>query len=219
MKTFKGQLFHGRAIIISIILLLSIVANASAAKYIIQFGGSFGLHYLPDSINVFVGDTIQWQGNFTMHPLSSTSVPVGAVSFHQGSSDVFDYVITVEGAYLYQCDVHFSSGMKGKFFASALTGVKNTRTSSLPNTFRLWQNFPNPFNPTTTISFDIPSPTHVSIKVYNLIGEEVAKIVDENMGAGSYSKSLNAASLTSGVYFYQLNAGQFSETRKFVLLK
>jgi plastocyanin len=198
---------------------LAMVTNTYAARYFVQFGGSFGLTYSPDSILVFVGDTIRWQGNFAMHPLSSTSVPPGAVSFHQASSDVFDYVVTVAGTYLYQCDFHFSSGMKGKIIALGTSGVNNTYTSMQPDAFRLRQNFPNPFNPSTTISFDIPSPTHVSIKVYNLIGEMIATIADENMSAGSYSMVWNAASIPSGVYFYRLNAGQFTQTRKLMVLK
>jgi plastocyanin len=198
---------------------LMVATNANAAKYIIQFGGSFGLNYVPDSINVLVGDTIQWQGSFSFHPLSSTSVPSGAASFSQSSGSVFDYIVTAAGTYLYQCDFHVSSGMAGKFIATGTADVKNSRTSFQPDAFRLQQNFPNPFNPATTISFDIPFSTHVSIKVYNLIGEVVATIVNENMSAGSYSKIWNAASIPSGVYFYQLHAGQFIETRKFVLLK
>ena len=208
-----------RILIIFGVTCLTIVANSNAAKYIIQFGGTFGFNYVPDSINVVTGDTIQWQGNFTMHPLSSTSVPVGAASFGQTSGDVFDYVVVAEGTYSYQCNIHFSIGMIGKFIATNPTGVENTKTSIRPAVFKLEQNFPNPFNPATRISFDIPSPAHVTLKVYNLIGEEVAKIVDRNMNAGSYSTTWNAASLPSGVYFYRLDAGQFSDTRKLVLLK
>jgi hypothetical protein len=154
-----------------------------------------------------------------MHPLSSTSVPAGAQSFHQASGSVFSYPVTVTGMYLYQCDFHVSLGMTGSFNASAVTGIKSDRTSFQPDAFRLEQNYPNPFNPTTTISFDIPFQTYVSIKVYNLIGREVAALVSENMAAGSYSKTWNAASIPSGVYFYRLQTGSFTDTRKLVLLK
>jgi plastocyanin len=203
----------------AVIALSLMTGNAYATRHIIQFGGSFGLKYVPDSIEVQVGDTIQWQGNFTMHPLSSTSVPPGAASFTQSSSDVFNYVVTIEGTYLYQCNIHFSLGMVGKFIATALTGVGHGANKALPAAFRLHQNFPNPFNPTTNISFDVPYTAFVSLKIYNLIGEEVADIAKENMAAGSYSRIWDATSMPSGVYFYRLSAGQFTDTKKLILIK
>jgi plastocyanin len=206
-------------LILVTVVSLVFVPNANAARYIIQFGGSFGLNYVPNSLSVHVGDTVRWQGDFSMHPLSSTGVPVGALEFSQSSNDVFDYVVMVPGTYTYQCDFHSGLGMTGQFDASSTAGVKDANTSNLPDAFKLRQNFPNPFNPATTFSFDIPSMTHVSLKIYNLIGEEVATIVNENMSPGSYSKVWNAASMPSGVYFYKLQAGQFTGTRKLVLLK
>lgn len=212
--------------ILWIVLFLTTVPVAYATTHIIQFGGSFGLSYSPSSLNVSIGDTIKWEGDFSMHPLSSTSVPAGASSFHQGSGTVFTYVVTVAGTYLYQCDVHSASGMTGSFMALA-TGVENVQSSLRPTAFRLEQNFPNPFNPTTVRSFDLPVQAFVSMKVYNLIGQEVATIVNENMAAGSYSKIWNASSMPSGAYFYKLEArqtnggqaGTFTETKKLLLLK
>jgi hypothetical protein len=104
-------------------------------------------------------------------------------------------------------------------FSAPLTGIKNIQTSFQPDAFSLNQNFPNPFNPTTMISFDIPFQTTVSLKIYNLIGQEVATIANENMPAGSYSKMWNALSMSGGVYYYRLQAGAYSETKKLVLLK
>jgi plastocyanin len=194
------------------------VTVAHATTHIIQFGGSFGLHYSPNSLNVSVGDTIRWEGDFSMHPLSSTTIPVGGQSFHQTSGSVFSYSVIIAGTYLYQCDFHVGLGMTGSFSA-LLTGVENIQTSFQPDAFRLKQNFPNPFNPTTMISFDIPFQTTVSLKIYNLIGQEVATIANENMPAGSYSKMWNAISMSSGIYYYRLQAGAYSETKKLVLLK
>ncbi|MDR3627646.1 MAG: T9SS type A sorting domain-containing protein [Ignavibacteriaceae bacterium] len=204
-----------------ILLALFILATTAihATTYIVQFGGTFGLAYSPNSLNVFVGDTIKWQGDFSMHPLSSTSVPTGAVTFHQGSGSVFSYIVTTPGMYNYQCDFHFSAGMTGSFNALNLTNIKNNRTSFPKGTFRLEQNFPNPFNPTTLISFEIPFQAMVSITVYNLIGQKVATLVNENMTAGSYSKSWNAAAIPSGVYIYRLQAGALAATRKLILIK
>ncbi|MGD1046708.1 MAG: T9SS type A sorting domain-containing protein [Bacteroidota bacterium] len=89
----------------------------------------------------------------------------------------------------------------------------------LPTSYSLEQNFPNPFNPSTTISFNLPSKSFVSLKVYDLLGREVATIISEEMSAGNYSRQWNAAALTSGVYFYRLQAGSFAGTKKLVLLR
>jgi hypothetical protein len=88
-----------------------------------------------------------------------------------------------------------------------------------PKTFSLLQNYPNPFNPTTTISFNLSSRLFVSLNVFDLLGREVATIVSEEMSAGSYSLQWNAATMPSGVYFYRLQAGSFTETKRLVLLK
>ena len=90
---------------------------------------------------------------------------------------------------------------------------------SAPEQFALAQNYPNPFNPTTNISFTLPSKGFVSLKVFDMLGREVATIVSEEMSAGSYSKQWNAANISSGIYFYRLQAGSFTETKKLVLLR
>ncbi len=89
----------------------------------------------------------------------------------------------------------------------------------VPKEFALAQNYPNPFNPTTTISFAIPSKSFVSLKIFDILGREVATIVSEEMPAGSYSKQWNAANISSGIYFYILQTGAFTQTKKLILLK
>ena len=212
------QVFWKTASLVWMVIILA-VATLNAANHVVQFGGSFGFTYSPNSMNVSVGDTVIWQGDFVMHPLSSTSVPAGASSFHQASGSVFNYPVTVAGTYQFQCDFHFSIGMTGSFAASRATGVENDQASLHPDAFKLVQNYPNPFNPTTTISFDIPFQTFVSIRVFNLVGQEVATLVSENMAAGSYTKIWNAESMPSGIYFYQLQTKSFTDTKKLVLLK
>ncbi len=90
---------------------------------------------------------------------------------------------------------------------------------SLPQEFLLSQNYPNPFNPGTKISFAIPSQEFVTIKVYDILGREVATLVNDYKTAGTYAVEFNAARFASGVYFYQMQAGNFIETKKMVLLK
>lgn len=90
---------------------------------------------------------------------------------------------------------------------------------AVPNEYRLLQNYPNPFNPSTSISFDIVKQTYTLLKVYDVTGRLTAVLVNESLRAGSYKVELNAGNLSSGVYFYKLEAGNFIQTRKMVLLK
>ncbi len=107
-----------------------------------------------------------------------------------------------------------------------VTGIDDNKNENIPAEFSLEQNYPNPFNPSTTIRYSVGQTIHTSIKVYNVLGEEVAVLVDEVKPAGTYQISFNAAnvnnsgrSLASGVYFYKINAGNFSQTKKFILMK
>jgi hypothetical protein len=101
------------------------------------------------------------------------------------------------------------------------TDVNQDRFGSgaIPENFALKQNYPNPFNPSTRISFELPSESFVSLKVYDVLGKEVATLVSDKLAAGRYEVTFNGSQLTSGVYFYRLQAGSFIETRKLVLLR
>ncbi|HSW54416.1 MAG TPA: T9SS type A sorting domain-containing protein [Ignavibacteriaceae bacterium] len=85
--------------------------------------------------------------------------------------------------------------------------------------YNLQQNYPNPFNPTTTINYSIPKNGLVTIKVYDILGKEVAELVNETKEAGNYSVAFNASSLASGIYFYTLTSGNFTASKKLILLK
>ena len=89
----------------------------------------------------------------------------------------------------------------------------------VPAEFSLHQNYPNPFNPSTTINYKIPTAVIVSLKVYDVLGREVANLVNEEKPAGTYNITFNAGNFASGVYFYQLKAGNFVSTKKLVLMK
>ena len=89
----------------------------------------------------------------------------------------------------------------------------------VPREYALYQNYPNPFNPVTTIAFDLPQATEIELKVFNLLGREVATLVDQSLDAGAHHVNFDASALPSGLYFYRLEAGTFAQTRKLVLLK
>ncbi len=97
-------------------------------------------------------------------------------------------------------------------------GIQQISTS-LPDKFYLSQNYPNPFNPNTNIEFSLPQKSFVKLKVFDLLGREIANLVNENLSAGSYKYDFNASALPSGIYFYKLETENFSETRKMVLIK
>jgi hypothetical protein len=86
-------------------------------------------------------------------------------------------------------------------------------------TFYLSQNYPNPFNPSTIISFQVPVESNISLKVYDMLGNEVATLVNESKTAGEYEVEFNAATIASGIYFYRLQAGDFVETKRMMLMK
>lgn len=88
-----------------------------------------------------------------------------------------------------------------------------------PVTYALHQNYPNPFNPSTTIRFDVAAAGHVSLKVYDLLGREVALLLNREVGPGNHSVTWNAEGLTSGIYFYRIQVNDFVKNRKLVLLK
>lgn len=93
------------------------------------------------------------------------------------------------------------------------------KTGAVINNYKLEQNFPNPFNPDTKISFNIPENSQTNLTVYNLLGENVAELVNGFLIAGHYEEYFSGKELASGIYYYRLNAGKYSETRKMVLLK
>ncbi len=100
---------------------------------------------------------------------------------------------------------------------SIITDVKSENI--IPDNYSLSQNYPNPFNPTTTINYSIANSGIVHLNIYNLLGEEVKSLVDKYQSTGSYAIDFNASNLPSGIYFYRLQSGNFSETKKLILMK
>ena len=101
---------------------------------------------------------------------------------------------------------------------SSTTGVEKP-LNKIPVEFSLKQNFPNPFNPSTTISFSLPSKSHVSLKIYDVMGRDVATLASEELTAGTHTRQWIADGVPSGVYFYCLQAGSFIETKKILHLR
>jgi hypothetical protein len=103
-------------------------------------------------------------------------------------------------------------------FDTVDVGISSIGTE-IPEKYNLYQNYPNPFNPTTNIKFDVPAASFTSLKVYDINGREVAELVNQNMQAGRYEYSFNAAALSSGIYYFKLVSGEFNQIKKMILLK
>lgn len=147
-----------------------------------------------------------------------------SISYDGGTSWVYNNTglttldvnyITLIGTDIYACT---SNGIFKRPLQQILTSVgENGRT--LPNSFSLEQNYPNPFNPTTTISYSLSKTNFVTLKIFDELGREVTTLVNENKLPGKYEAKFDGTKLSSGVYLYQMTAGNFVETKKLVLIK
>jgi hypothetical protein len=155
-------------------------------------------------------------GRYTITGLvpGSYSVSSSSYGYSDGSSTTASLDYTT----------NFSTTASFTLTPESVTGIENN--SALINSFELGQNYPNPFNPSTFINFKIPFQSMVTIKVYNILGSEVATLINEEKPAGNYNIKFNAGNLASGVYFYQLKAvpaggqaGNFAATKKLILMK
>ncbi len=114
-------------------------------------------------------------------------------------------------------DLNWFPAKKTQWLADPVSAV--TPGSAIANSFELRQNYPNPFNPSTRIEFAIPKQSNVELRVFNVLGQEVATLVNENLAAGSHAVTFDAKNLASGLYFYRITAGQFTSVRKMMLVK
>jgi hypothetical protein len=138
--------------------------------------------------------------------LGSSITPDWPNSIHANSRYIF-LGDNLDGIYVYEwAKITASIGSNGSM-AGSVSG------------FMLSQNYPNPFNPVTVISYQLAVNSFVTVRVYDLLGQEAAMLVNEEKSAGSYTVRWDAAHFASGVYFYRLQAGVFSVTRKLLLLK
>ena len=100
-----------------------------------------------------------------------------------------------------------------------VTEIDDSEKDGIITIFNLSQNYPNPFNPSTTIKYSIPKQSYVGLKIYDLLGEEIETLINEEKPAGNYQVEFKAANLPSGVYFYRIRAGSFNQVRKMLLIK
>lgn len=168
-------------------------------------------------------------------PVTSTTITLGPVTGADGKTfmktfegDTSSYTPPENLEYLTEYQWTLSQTNEGGTTESGpftfTTGDNTTelRSEIIPTEFKLYQNYPNPFNPNTTINYDIPHSngnTLVTLKIYSLLGQHIATLVRETKSPGMYRVEFNASGLPSGTYFYTLQAGEFRETKKLLLLK
>ncbi len=153
---------------------------------------------------------IDWTG-WKLKTLSTSLIPRGTTGVRRFTSFV---VKQVSGGAM-SGTLYFDELTTG----SAVTEVERPRAQTIPTQFKLHQNFPNPFNPTTTIEYEVPAETQVKLAIYNSLGQEVQVLVNEPKSPGRYAVKFDASELPSGVYFYKLIADQFVGTKKMILLR
>ena len=151
----------------------------------------------------------------------------GTISYTTNGGELWIEQCRFKGEYLHS--LHFVNGQTGwavgsygiilKTTDGGVSFVEEKEIDEIPATYLLSQNYPNPFNPSTKIRYSVPQPSNVVIKVFDILGNEIETLVNEQKATGTYELTWYAKHLPSGVYFYQLQAGDYINTKKMVLLK
>lgn len=149
-------------------------------------------------------------GRLRWNRIDTTSCTIDTISTSGAGGSVVQDSITTLTYGTQWLDSNFTT-------CTLITGTEHT--VNVPVVFSLYQNYPNPFNPSTTIKFDLPKASYTKITVYDLLGREVVMLVNQKMNAGSYDVVWDAKGYASGTYLYKIEAGDFKEIRKMILLK
>jgi plastocyanin len=175
--------------------------------------------FSPQTLTINTGDAIRWTNVLGNHNVvaddnSFTSGPLAPAPWE------YIHTFSAAGNNPYYCELHGGpggSGMSGVIIVQNPAGVDDGEL--IADKFELMQNYPNPFNPSTSIQYAISKRQLVSLKVYDILGNEVTTLVNEEKERGVYSVNFDAAGLASGMYLYKLQAGSFVETKKMILLQ
>lgn len=214
MNIFKAFIF--------VISSLIIIPSYAQTTHIVKVSDYV---FTPADLTISKGDTVKWiwvKGVHTTTSESTTGATVWDAPLDQNNPS-FSNVFNNTGVFPYYCKYHVSLGMKGTITVGPTTYVKSN--NSVPYVYSLEQNYPNPFNPSTIIKYSIPEQSYITLIVYDIIGKEVATLVNEEKPAGNYEVEFDAVethsheSLPSGIYFYQIKAGNYVSTKKMILLK
>lgn len=222
-----------------------LVSNSSGTNDVIKFNldGSFASVFIASTNLTFAQQMIRLQnGNIAIAGFSS---PSGIIFFDSSGNYLNSFTavtgnrgiyrlgngnfLTTNGTGVYEID-----DTTGSLVRTIVTGVNvqyidlfippvitesNNNTNEVIETFKLFNNYPNPFNPTTTIKYNIPKPGIVTLRIFDITGKLINTLVNDYQQRGQYTIVFDASKLSSGVYFYQLSSGQFTQTKKMLYLK
>jgi N-acetylneuraminic acid mutarotase len=191
---------------------------------------SVGNGSITDSVEVRYSDVQGgWTGggNIDADPLlvadslsdASPSIGAGILQYDFGGGVVLHSPATDINGRIRPYPAGYSPDMGAWESKFGPVGIEAQPSAGIVKSFALEQNYPNPFNPTTAIEFSIPKSAFVSLKIYNILGEEVATLVSEKLVTGRYKYNWDASALASGVYFYRIQAGNYVEAKKMILLR
>ncbi len=181
-------------------------------------GGQFVFE--PVNLTISTGDTVIWEWQNGGHSTTSDATS-GAEVWDSGilnNGATFYEVFTTLGTYPYHCTPHQALGMVGTITVQDFTAIDN-HLEDIADKFVLKQNYPNPFNPSTKIKFVLPKQEIVTLEIFNTIGQKVKILLNQHMKAGQHELEFNGKNLASGVYYYQLIAGDFHHIKKMILLR
>ena len=178
--------------------------------------------FLPDSASGFIGTILDDSGllalNEGVSPYTGSYRPHSPLSVFNGVDPEGEWVLEIYDRSSGNFGILDAWGIELVF--EQTTGVPDEQEENIiPDNFELSQNYPNPFNPSTTIRYSIPELSNVELKVYDILGSEVASLVNEEKDSGVYTVSFDASNLSSGIYLYRLQAGSFIQTKKMILIK
>jgi hypothetical protein len=148
----------------------------------------------------------------------------GSNSYHNGSGEPGTIEVELGGYFQRLIGIMYYSYSNYKLvprkdddFVGYATAVREE--NSFPVSYSLKQNYPNPFNPTTKIVYSIPKESKVTLKIFNILGQQVKTLVNQSQSQGTYTVTFDAASLPSGIYIYSIQAGNYNDVKKMILLK
>jgi hypothetical protein len=150
---------------------------------------------------------------------------IAAGSADTSSSYFFDYAegygpeTTLDSAIHFDITISSDNRPYWSYELGYVTSMAKENADSAPLKFSLSQNYPNPFNPSTQIEFTLPKSEFVELKVYNILGKEVSTLVSRKLNQGNHSYTFEGTNLASGIYYYQLTAGEYREVKKMILLR
>jgi plastocyanin len=171
--------------------------------------------FVPAGRHIVAGDMITWTNrDGATHTATSDNGVWNSGNLSQGQS--FSFTFNNAGTFPYHCAIH--TFMKDTIFVSTQTGIGDNSPAT-PNDFELLPNYPNPFNNQTLIRYALPQPGHVTVDVYNLLGQKISSLADEDQAAGSHELTWSAPDQDSGIFFYRVTVDDQTKTGRMVLLK